>query len=57
MLALGDIVRRLKRANPELRAKVYADLGVSITFDPDARELITSLNPAAWGTERVGGGT
>ncbi|MGI8491997.1 MAG: hypothetical protein ACR2NJ_04430 [Acidimicrobiales bacterium] len=57
VLALGDIVRRLRRANPELRAKVYADLGVSVSFDPDARELVASLHPAAWNTERVGGGT
>jgi hypothetical protein len=57
VLALGDMVRRPKKANPELRAKVYADLGVQITYDPDLREVVATLSPGAWGTARVGGRT
>jgi DNA invertase Pin-like site-specific DNA recombinase len=57
ILALGSIVKRLKKADPALKAKVYGDLGVEISYDPDAREALASLNPLVWGTERVGGGT
>ena len=57
LLALGDLVRRLKQGNPELRARVYADLGVRIEYDPDAREVVASVAPHLWATERVRGGT
>jgi site-specific DNA recombinase len=57
VLALGDIIRRLQAASPDLKAQVYADLGVQVTYDPAARELNATLAPLAWARERVEGGT
>jgi len=53
--ALRSIVQRLATADPALKAEVYADLGIAITYDPQAEEVVARLQPTSWATARVGG--
>ena len=54
---LGDIAGVLERANPKERAKVYADLGVTLIYRPDVGLVDVQAVPvAACAYERVGGG-
>ena len=47
----------LDEANPKERAKVYADLGVTLTYRPDEDLVDVQAVPvAACAYERVGGG-
>jgi hypothetical protein len=55
VLALHDIVAVLATADPQDRAEVYAELGVSVTYDPLRRLVAVEARPCT--TERVGGGT
>lgn len=53
---LGDIAGVLDNANPNERAKVYADIGVSLTYRPDEDLVDVQAVPvAACAYERVGG--
>jgi hypothetical protein len=40
VLALGDIARVLEDADPALKAKVYADLGIQLTYRPNERIVL-----------------
>jgi hypothetical protein len=56
--SLKDIVSVLADADPKLKAEAYAELGISVTFDPVTRMISAESRPAgACRTERVGGGT
>ena len=54
---LGDVAAVLADAAPKERAKVYADLGVTLTYRPDEDLVAVQAVPvAACAYERVGGG-
>jgi hypothetical protein len=54
---LGDVAAVLAGAAPKERAKVYADLGVTLTYRPDEDLVDVQAVPvAACAYERVGGG-
>lgn len=55
VLALHDIAAVLATADPQDRAEVYAELGVSVTYDPVRRLVAVEAAPCT--TERVGGPT
>ncbi|MFI6921958.1 hypothetical protein ACIBIZ_18595 [Nonomuraea spiralis] len=38
--ALGDMVKVLGEAAPARKAKIYADLGLELTFDPENNEVL-----------------
>jgi site-specific DNA recombinase len=48
VLSLRDIVAVLRNADPKLKAEVYAELGVEVTYDPEHRKVLVSA-----GTSRV----
>jgi hypothetical protein len=52
---LQDVASVLADADPQLKAQAYADLGVSITFEPGERVVIAQMQPCATGG--VGEGT
>jgi hypothetical protein len=55
---LGDIAGALSDADPKLKAQVYEELGISVTYDPTGRVARTESRPATpWATVSVGGGT
>ena len=56
VLGLRDIVAVLADADPKLKAQVYAELGITITFEPGSRIVVAEARPAST-TERVGEGT
>jgi hypothetical protein len=48
----------LAEADPKLKAAVYADLGITLTYRPEDRVVVAESRPvAACTNERVGGGT
>ena len=55
VLQLKDIASVLATADPRLKAEVYAELGVRVSYDPHRRVIGVSAGPCT--TERVGGGT
>ena len=49
-----DAVAMLRTADPRLKAQVYAELGIEVTYHPgEARAMVSAL----CSTECVGGGT
>jgi hypothetical protein len=53
---VGALNRHSPRANPKERAKVYADLGVTLTYRPDDDVVDVQAVPVvACAYERVGG--
>ena len=55
---LGDIAGALANADPKLKAQVYDELGIRVTYDPTRRVArIESRPESPWATVRVGGGT
>jgi hypothetical protein len=53
-----DIAKVLADADQAARAKVYAELGARVTYDPVNRRLVAEAAPAfACTTECVGGGS
>ncbi|MDQ3306631.1 MAG: hypothetical protein M3535_11785, partial [Actinomycetota bacterium] len=57
---LGPIGERLASADPVLKARVYADLGLSIAWCPGESQAHVTVTPALPGgvyVRRVGGGT
>ncbi len=55
LAGIQDAVALLGRADPKIKAQVYAELGVSLTFDPHRKVVKVKARPCS--TERVGGGT
>ena len=55
VLQLKDIASVLALADPKLKAEVYAELGVRVSYDPHRRVIGVSVGPCTTG--RVGGGT
>ena len=55
MIKSVDIGAMLKHADPADKAAVYADLGLTLTYDPAQREVVAETRPAY--VARVGGGT
>ena len=56
--SLKDIASVLATADPKLKAEAYAELGISVTFDPVTKMISAESRPAgACTTERVGGPT
>jgi site-specific DNA recombinase len=56
--SLRDIAAVLATADPKLKAEAYAELGISVTFDPVTRIVAAESRPeGACTTECVGGGT
>ena len=56
VLGLRDITSVLADADPKLKAEVYAELGVSITYDTERRLVSVTAGLAPCTTERVGEG-
>jgi DNA invertase Pin-like site-specific DNA recombinase len=55
---LGDISAALAEADPKLKAQVYEDLGITVTYDPTRHVARIESRPATpWATVSVGGGT
>ena len=51
-------LRLLETAEPALKAEIYAELGLRVTYDPRTARATATIQPAApCRTERVGGGT
>jgi hypothetical protein len=55
VLGLKDIAAQLRDADPRLKAEVYSELGVRVTYDPHRRVIGIGAGPCS--TARVGGGT
>ena len=56
VLAMKDMARVLRRADPKLKAEVYADLGLTLTYHPDQRKVAVEADPSiACAKVRVGG--
>ena len=56
--AVQDLTKVLEEADPKLKAEVYADLGVSVRYDPVLRIVHVEAQPKdACSTGCVGGGT
>jgi site-specific DNA recombinase len=56
--SLKDVVAVLATADPKLKAEVYEELGVSVTYDPTRNVAKLESRPATpWARVRVGGGT
>ncbi len=53
--SVGDLAKMIADADPKLKAEVYADLGIRLTYR--AAENLVSVEAAPCATERVGGGT
>jgi hypothetical protein len=53
VLSLKDIASLLRAADPRLKAEVYAELGVRVTYDPHSRIVSVSAGPCT--KARVGG--
>ena len=53
--SLRLILATLAGADPAAKANIYADLGIEITYEPGTREVVATVAPAGWATERVGG--
>jgi len=54
--SLKDIPKVLADAEPAMKARVYAELGIRITYEPGSRVVIAEARPASTSV-RVGGGT
>jgi site-specific DNA recombinase len=57
VLSLRDIAQVLATADPKLKAEVYSELGIEITYNHVARLVSVTAGPNACATERVGEGT
>jgi site-specific DNA recombinase len=53
--SVGDVTEVLADADPKLKAEVYADLGLRLTYRP--AENLVSVEAAPCAAGRVGGGT
>lgn len=56
--AVEDKTRMLADADPITKATLYADLGITLTYEPDRRVVVVEAQPRElWAKERVGEGT
>ena len=56
--SLKDIVAALADADPKLKAEVYEELGITVTYKPNRHVALIESRPAnPWATVSVGGGT
>ena len=54
--ALGEVTEALAEADPKLKAQVYEELGIIVTYDPTRRVARIESRPATpWATVSVGG--
>jgi site-specific DNA recombinase len=53
--SVGDVTKVLSAADPNLKAEVYSDLGLRLTYRP--AENLVSVEAAPGAAGRVGGGT
>jgi len=56
LAAVPDKVAMLASADPTTKQRVYGDLGLSLSYEPDQRLVRVQARPS-WGYVRVGGGT
>jgi hypothetical protein len=56
VLGLRDIASVLAEADPKLKAEVYVELGVAVTYDQQRRLVSVTAGPKSCTTERVGEG-
>ena len=55
---MQDLTKLLEEADPELKVEVYAELGISVRYDPALRTVHVEAQPKdSCRTARVGGGT
>ena len=55
---LQDVTAAPADADPTLKAQLYEELGITVTYDPDRRVIRLQSRPAiAWGAVCVGGGS
>ena len=54
---VGDLVRLLNDADRADLRDPYTALGIEAVYDADSRQVEVTAAPAAWGNERVGGGS
>ena len=55
--ALQGLVAVLESTEPGQRARIYQELGVSLTYDPNMQQIHASTDLACVASGRVGGGT
>ena len=55
VVTLRDVAQALSKADPKLKARLYEELGVEVSYDPHRHVIGLSAGPCV--TERVGGGT
>jgi site-specific DNA recombinase len=56
--SLKDIAAMLATADPKLKAEVYSELAISVTYDHDRRVIRLESRPETpWARVSVGGGT
>ncbi len=53
---LKSIATVLADADPKVKAQLYDELGVTVTYDPVKEVVSVESLPAAWATVSVGGG-
>lgn len=52
---IGDAVRMIGGADTALKARLYGDLGITLTYQPERAVVLVEARP--WTSECVGGGT
>ncbi len=54
--ALGGLLKVLQRAEPEDKAEVYRQLGLTLTYDHETQKVLAETQPAPMGVVRVSEG-
>ncbi len=54
--ALGGLLNVLQRAEPEDKAEVYRQLGLTLTYDHETQKVLVESRPAPMGVVRVSEG-
>lgn len=54
--SLGDLVGVLAAAEPQKKAELYAELGLTLTYEPAGRRILTEADLSWCAQDRVGGG-
>ena len=57
VMAVADPLSMLAAADPDVRAQIYRDLGLRLTYQPAVKKVLVDALPQVWGTARVGEGT
>ena len=53
---MGDFVAVLQAAEPQKKSDLYAELGLSLTYEPNERRVLVESDLSRVRTVRVGGG-